>query len=185
MRTFYVLIEPGSFPGRRNHRIVKHFGDLNLEGNKRRQKNAQIAKTKILKFARVSAILTVMRSEISTFVIIFPFWRAGIHCEGRYVPTQHRLLVIFIVLKVFLFLFSNIHIFSIKSSFIKVSTIFHHFLYFRFECAAFIVNYLLLFLNQYTIKTWCSGRLGISHKINVIFPNWIMFLVPEIVIGLW
>jgi hypothetical protein len=45
----------------------------NFGGKKKMNNNAQIAKTKILKFARVSTILTVLRSDISTFVIIFPF----------------------------------------------------------------------------------------------------------------
>ena len=107
---------------------------------KKMNNNAQIAKTKILKFARVSTILTVLRSDISTFVIIFPFWRAG-NTLWRYVPTQHRLLVIYCLQIVS---FSDIYIFSIKTSFIKVSIIFHHFLYFRFECPAFIDNYLVI-----------------------------------------
>jgi hypothetical protein len=56
--------------------------------------NAQIAKTKILKIARFSTILTVLRSDISTFVIIFPFDVQEIHCEGMFQLNTDCLLFI-------------------------------------------------------------------------------------------
>jgi len=98
-------------------------------------------RTKILKFARVSTILTVFAQWYFYFRYYFTFLTCAGNTLWRYVPTQHRLLVIY-CLKIVSF--SDIYIFSIKTSSVKVSTIFHHFLYFRFECPAFIVKYLVI-----------------------------------------